>query len=124
MATNNIVNDVCVDRYLEAHKSVLKVMDAPMKTVEEYVADYREELSDVEYADLMHNARELARSYALRDVMTRMACGQSIDEALESWMADNGPLGMAGETSNAVSEAHEDLFGDDEWEEAWGEDDE
>lgn len=115
MTTNSIVKGVCTDKYLEAHKSVLRVMDAPMKTVEEYAEDYREELSDTEYADLVHRAREHARSYALRDVMTRMACGQSLDEALESWVTDNGPLGMAGETSNAVTEAYEDLCGDDEW---------
>lgn len=120
MTTNNITKSSRLDEYIRAHDKVVEVMNAPLSTLRELMKDYKDELNDIEYANMLNVAVEYAQLYALRDVMTLREMGMSLEEALNMWKTDDGCLGMKGECENAVYEAYEGLYGDDEW----GEDDE
>lgn len=101
-----MIANLDTDKYIEAHMRVVEVMDAPIRTVTEIAAEegYTERIHGLKVS----MARERACIYALRDVMTLMDCGYSLDEALEMWKNDDGPLGMRGECLNAVTETFEE----------------
>ena len=106
--------DIPTDKYIEAHKRVIEVMDSVIPGVTEEI-DGR--VNDGEEWTYNMNARAMdyARIYALRDVMTIMDCGYSLDEALEIWKNER-TLGLEGACMDAVEEAWED-FNDDDYEE-------
>ena len=64
--------------------------------------------------EMKHSAIDYAQTYALRDVMTLMDCGHTLDEAFAMWKDGPGPLNLEGECMNAVDEAYWDYNEDEE----------
>lgn len=98
--------DIDTEKYIKSSRDVHRVVHAPYETV--YRIAEEQGYSGAELADRIAYACEYACTYALRDVMTIMNCGYSLDEALRMWVEDDGALGMRGECMNAVAEAFED----------------
>ena len=70
---------------------------------------------------MVSRAMEYSCTYALRDVMTLMVCGRSIEEALEIWSKDDGAIGMQGECDNVIVEVQEEFWGYDDYDEDYSE---